>query len=330
MLLRYGPRVDLQTRLLERDAELLFFALTPPRATTPPARIQEIADATAARLRPLELDALVLYDIDEESDRNPEERPFPFLPTIDPGDYLERHLRKFHAPVVVYRSVGKYDDSELKTWLCAQDARQTLTVFVGASSRETPVKTTLVRAQAMRTEVRPDLLLGGVAIPERHTRNGEEHVRLLTKQSAGCSFFVTQVVYDANAAKNLVSDYYYECTRRPDVPPAPIIFTLSVCGSVKTMRFLNWLGVDLPRWLENELVHAEDTLQASLDYALATATDLIAYCRGLGIPFGFNVESVSIRRDEIDASIELAADLRKLLRRAGTTTRHVDRVHHTR
>ena len=48
-----------------------------------------------------------------------------------------------------------------------------------------------------------------------------------------------------------------------------------------------------------------------------TATDLIAYCRGLGIPFGFNVESVSIRRDEIDASIGLAADLGKLLRRYG-------------
>jgi hypothetical protein len=28
------------------------------------------------RLRPVSLDGLVLYDIDDESDRNPEERPF--------------------------------------------------------------------------------------------------------------------------------------------------------------------------------------------------------------------------------------------------------------
>ncbi|KGM14064.1 methylenetetrahydrofolate reductase [Cellulomonas bogoriensis] len=307
--------MDLRTHILGRSGELLFFAVTPPRATTPPARIQEIADATAARLQPLEIDGLVLYDIDEESDRNPEERPFPFLPTIDPADYLAQHLRDVPAPVIVYRSVGKYDRPALEAWLRAQDARRTSTVFVGASSRETPVKTTLVDAQAMRAEIRPELLLGGVAIPERHTRNGQEHARLLAKQAAGCSFFVTQVVYDANAAKNLVSDYYYECAARPGVSPAHVVFTLSVCGSVKTMRFLNWLGVDLPRWLENELVHADDTLQASLDHALAIATDLIAYCRGLGIPFGFNVESVSNRRDEIDASVALAADLKTLLRR---------------
>ena len=212
---------------------------------------------------------------------------------------------------------GSTTSEELQAWLSAQDTQRTLTVFVGASSRETPVKTSLVGAQVMRAEIRPDLVLGGVAIPERHARNGEEHLRLLAKQVAGCSFFVTQVVYDANAAKNLVSDYYYECLERPAATPVPIIFTLSVCGSVKTMRFLNWLGVDLPRWLENELVHADDTLQASLDYALATAADLIAYCRALGIPFGFNVESVSIRRDEIDASMALAARLKQLLRRAG-------------
>jgi hypothetical protein len=33
---------------------------------------------------------LVLYDIDDESDRTPNERPFPFLPTMDPAEYLAR------------------------------------------------------------------------------------------------------------------------------------------------------------------------------------------------------------------------------------------------
>jgi hypothetical protein len=38
------------------------------------------------------IDGLVLYDIDDESDRNPNERPFPFLPTMDPAKYLARDL----------------------------------------------------------------------------------------------------------------------------------------------------------------------------------------------------------------------------------------------
>ncbi|MER6146442.1 methylenetetrahydrofolate reductase, partial [Streptomyces sparsogenes] len=147
---------------------------------------------------------------------------------------------------------------------------------------------------------------------ERHTRTGTEHLRLLAKQEAGCSYFVTQVVYDANAAKDLVSDYRYECAAR-DLAPAPIVFTFSVCGSMKTLEFLRWLGVDVPRWIHNELQHADDTLQASFEHALATARELMTFCRRLEVPFGLNVESVSIRREEIEAAVDLAARLRSEL-----------------
>src|SRR6476469_11257095 len=111
-------------------------------------------------------------------------------------------------------------------------------------------------------------MLGGVAIPERHSRRENEHLRLIAKQAAGCRFFVSQVVYDVNAAKNLVSDYRYECLAR-GLTPVPIVFTFSVCGSMKTLEFLRWLGVDVPRWIENELLHADDTLDASLEHAEA-------------------------------------------------------------
>jgi 5,10-methylenetetrahydrofolate reductase len=158
------------------------------------------------------------------------------------------------------------------------------------------------------------LPLGGVAIPERHGRGGSEHLRLIAKQAAGCSFFVTQVVYDVNAAKDLVSDYRYECAAQ-NLEPVPIVFTFSVCGSMKTLEFLRWLGVDVPRWIANDLRHADDTLDASYEQAVATAIDLIAFCRRVGVPFGLNIESVSIRKVEIEASVRLAARLRAELRR---------------
>ncbi|WP_101525874.1 methylenetetrahydrofolate reductase [Nocardioides houyundeii] len=314
--------MELQQRIVDGKGEFLLFALTPPRQATPPERAREIAQVTLERLSPLGLDGLVLYDIDDESDRNPEERPFPFLPTMDPArylaDYLADHLADHRAeldvPVVVYRAVGKYDEPDLRSWLDSQDPDRTLSVFVGASSRDKPVSTTLARAQSLRTETSPELLLGGVAIPERHTRGGTEHLRLLAKQEAGCAFFVTQVVYDVNAAKSLVSDYRYECRDR-GLAPVPIVFTFSVCGSMKTLEFLSWLGVDVPRWIQNDLRHADDTLDASFELALTTALELIGYCRRLGVPFGINVESVSIRREEIEASVRLAARLREELDR---------------
>ena len=40
-----------------------------------------------------------------------------------------------------------------------------------------------------------------VAITERYTRSGDEHMRMLTKQDRGATFFITQVVYDVDATK---------------------------------------------------------------------------------------------------------------------------------
>ena len=301
-------------RVANSSGEFLLFALTPPRSTSAGDRAQQIADATLARLRPLDLDGLVLYDIADEAARNPAQRPFPFMPTLDPAVFLADNLTTWAGPAIVYRAVGKYSSAELRTWFTEQDPSRVLTVLVGAASSASQSKTCLTHAQALSREANPDLVVGGVAIPERHRRRDDEHLRLLAKQDAGSRFFVTQVVYDINAAKNLVSDYHYACAERRTAP-APIVFTFSVCGSMRTLEFLRWLGVDVPRWIENDLTHAADALEASYRLALTTATDLIAYCRHLGVPFGINVESVSIRRVEIEASVRLAEQLREQLER---------------
>src|SRR5918912_781295 len=147
-------RMDLLGRIVSRQGEFLLFALTPPRSSTTPEEAQEIADITLERLGPLGVDGLILYDIDDESDRNPEERPFPFLPTMDPADYLERHLTAWQAPVIVYRATSKYTEQGIRDWMTSQDTARRMAVFVGASSPEKPVATTLRRAQQLRTEVK--------------------------------------------------------------------------------------------------------------------------------------------------------------------------------
>jgi hypothetical protein len=83
---------------------------------------------------------------------------------------------------------------------------------------------------------------------------------------------------------------------------------------MKTLDFLRWLGVAVPRWIENDLKHAADPREASYRQGLATATELMAYCRTLGVPFGIKVESVSIRRVEIEAAVQLAQQLRTHLK----------------
>jgi hypothetical protein len=301
---------NLPAMLADGRGEILLVGLTPPRRSASEERVKEIAAVTLDRLDGLDLDGLVLYDIDDESDRNPDERPFPYLPTMDPAVFYADHLGAWSRPTVIYRCVGKYPEDDLRTWLREVDPDRVATVFVGPSSGDKEVRTDLPLAHAAHREVRPELLLGGVSITER----GDEHLRMLSKQDRGCAFFITQVVYNVDATKSMLSDYFYACTER-GVAPRPVILTLSVCGSLKTLSFLKWLGVDVPRWLANALHHAADPLAESYDQCVANARELIAFCRRLGLPFGFNVESVSIRKAEIDASMRLAAEVRQLLNR---------------
>jgi hypothetical protein len=305
---------SLHEMLAQAHSGMLLFGLTPPRQTASPEQVAEIAAVTLARLAPLDLDGLVLYDIDDESDRNPDQRPFPYLPTMDPAAFHAEHLGGWQRPVVIYRCVGKYPEAELDTWLRTADVDRVLGVFVGASSGQKAVHTGLRQALALRGDVRPELLLGGVAITERYSRGRDEHLRMLAKQSQGCTFFITQVVYDVDATKSMLSDYFYACAAE-HVAPRPVVLTLSVCGSAKTLSFLQWLGVDVPRWLENTLRHTDDPLAESYEQCVANARDLTSFCRRLGIPFGFNVESVSIRKVEIEATVALAVELRAVLGR---------------
>src|SRR5690606_31809322 len=71
--------VSLPKLIEAADREFLLFAITPPRASTEPDRVRTIAAATLRRLETVRPDGLVLYDIADENDRNPDERPFPFL-----------------------------------------------------------------------------------------------------------------------------------------------------------------------------------------------------------------------------------------------------------
>lgn len=299
--------------LLEAKENILLYGITPPHRQNPPEKVREIAEKTLTRLESLDIDGLVLYDINDESGRNPENRPFPYLPTLDPVDFYEEYLAGFQRPVVIYRCVGKYPEADLAAWLRKADREKVLTVFVGAASKSDPVTMSLPRAYEVRREAGSDIPLGGVLIAERHSKCSCEHLRIEEKRAQGCSFFISQIFYNVNYTKSLISDYVYHC-KEFNLPILPIILTTSICGSPKTLEFMKWLGINIPRWLENEILHAADPLTESYGQCLSNAKEVADFCRRLGVPFGFNVESVSNRLVEIEASVELAKEIRKILK----------------
>ena len=294
---------DLSTKLLEGADGITLYGISPPKRETTAERLRELADQQRARVESLGCDGLVVYDIQDESDRNAAPRPFPFLPTVDPSDWVAA-LAPLGAPAVIYKSVPGASVAALKSWLTGRSGP---VVLVGApSARVGALK--LTDAYAVAREYGPGVLLGGVAIPERHHRGFEEHLRMLAKTAAGCRFFVTQAVYDLNSALSVLSDYALELGRRGE-RPVPIIFTFAPCGSARTLEFMKWLGISFPRWLENELLGSADILERSVRLCERNFHELKAFAREKQLPIGFNVESVSIRKVEIEAATALFQSL---------------------
>ncbi len=282
------------------------YGIAPPKLSSEPERVREITERHVSRLRSLAPDGLVVYDIQDEPGRSGGARPFPFLPTVDPESYARDTLQELELPKVVYRSVPAKPREAFVSWLDAVRAagERRLGVFVGAASGRTRGPgLPLSEAYALARSV-PNLILGGIAIAERHSLKDDEHRRMLAKQDQGCRFFVTQSVYDASTTKSLLSDYALELQAQSRAP-APIVLTFSPCGSVRTLELMKWLGISFPRWLENELRHSTDTLQRSIDLCERVFSDVQAFAREKRLPIGINVESISIRKAEIDASVEL-------------------------
>ncbi len=73
----------LKEKIQSKQSGILFYGLTPPKATNTKEDIERITQKHINRIKPLDLDGLVLYDIQDESDRTSEKRPFPFIKTLD-------------------------------------------------------------------------------------------------------------------------------------------------------------------------------------------------------------------------------------------------------
>jgi hypothetical protein len=305
----------LREKIAGKQAGIVTYGLTPPKANLASDRIAEIAQKQFDRLRDLEIDGLILYDIQDEPERTDLTRPFPFLQTVDPTAYSSDYLADLPIPKIIYRSVGKYTNAQLTEWIRnRQSARDQFTVFVGASSSNQEVKLKLTEAYELSRKHNDRLVFGGVVIPERHMKYEDEHLRIAGKINHGCQFFVSQATYNIEATKNFLSDYYYYC-KANEVKMAPILINLAPCGSLKTIEFMKWLGISIPKWLENDLLNSNDILDKSMSASRAIFEELLDFAMDKGIPLGCSVESVSTRKVEIDASIQLLKEIQAIFRK---------------
>lgn len=314
------------TKIRQRQSGVLLYGITPPKALTAPEKVFEIAQKSLTVLSTLDIDALVVYDVQDESARTSEERPFPFANALDPFEYSTQYLSLLELPKIIYRPAGKFTKEELATWLNGLKENGCFPVFVGLPSPDYVVKTSLAEAYKIwRDNHETHSVIGAVTIPERHAVLKDEDVRILDKVSCGVSYFISQCIFNVAYTKQTLEALTRTCAAKNNSIPT-IIFTLTICGSVKTLQFMEWLGIHVPEDIKQDLQTCENPAARSVEIAVATAKELIDYCLENSIPFGFNIESVATRKNEVDASLELLNTIGDLLRAKGLRPAKQNRV----
>lgn len=299
--------MDLRAKLPDPGQSVFLYGTTPPRLGTPPEQVAAAADKLAARLAALPLDGVVLYDIQDETGRTQLPRPFPFTGTIDPRDYA----RFFRLPAIVYKALGMLDEPQWRSWLEESRDRMEFLSIVGrpASARAYPLA--LSRAIRIAAET-GRFVVGGVVIAERHDAERSEAARLLAKGIEGCGYFISQTVYHAPPTQRLLADYLRDC-RGAGTAPKRVILTFAPCGRDKTLAFLRWLGVNVSAETERAILGAASPLAQSIEICRDNLRRILDGAYASHVPLGINVESVSINRDEIDASVDLFHALREVM-----------------
>jgi len=297
---------DLRAKFADKNRGVYLVGTCPPKDGTSGEQASEIATKLLARLGQIDYDGLIVYDIQDESSRTDVPRPFPFMRTLDPRMYSKLVREISEHPVITYKSVSQRDREDFSNWLDdawdQYDVRDM--VMVGSPSADGEIKLSLNDAYEVVADHSRDYQLGGVTIAERHAKKGDEHLRLLDKSAKGCEFFVSQAVYNAQATIDMLTSYARECRIRGEEPKR-IILTFTPCGSAKTLEFMEWLGISVPEGSRWRILDSANPLMESIRICRSNLEQILDAVIDLDLPLGLNIESLTNRKDEIDASIRL-------------------------
>ena len=298
--------LSLQEKIEDTNQGVYLIGTTPPRIGTDKAQLETIAQKLLGRLHEIEYDGVVIYDIQDESSRTDKPRPFPFKQTVDPREYSHLLRSLSHLDVITYKSVAQRGEAEFNAWLneTKNDFDLKNLVLVGSPSSDGDIKLSLPNAYKALAEQADDFFLGGVTIAERHASKRNEHERLLEKTAQGCQFFISQAVYNAQDTIDLITSYARSC-KAQDIKPNRIILTFTPCGSEKTLDFMQWLGISVPEATKWRMLDAENPLSESVRICRENLDSILKSCAHLDVPLGLNIESLTNRKEEIDASINL-------------------------
>lgn len=279
--------MSLKDRLLDPSIPVVFFEQVPPAADKPES-LQATLDELS-KVRGL-VDAINLPEIHDEERKD--ERTYKFVARVEPRVLSARIARELNTEVVINRVVVHSPDQ--LAWLreCQEQFGVHNVVLVGGESSRVSypgpsVTETARQAQAAGLPV----CLGGITIPSRD----HEADRIRAKNAAGLRFFTSQILFDSNDVVWLI--------QRLNGLVGRIFLSFCPVSHPGDLKFLRWLGADIPGDLDRFLlegsdgsrVSAETCFERSLNLAQRILMDVFDNLPPDPPALGLNIEHINQR-----------------------------------
>ncbi len=299
---------------------LVLYEVIPPDQSAPREEIADQAAYITNLLTDHDIDAINIPEIrNEERNGN---RKAGFMEKYDPRQFgkiiqdISTHDTEIITNHVIAHAPPKEQQAWFHTTYTTFDIPNLILVGGETSTINYPGPTVPQAAQlAQQTanDTNTNACLGGITIPTRRRDTLDEPQRMIQKQNHGIEYFTSQVIYEAQSTQQLLTDYHHAC-QQTNTQPAPIFLSFAPITGKKDARFLEWLGVNIPKPAK-QWIHAPHArpLERSTRIAEHTLRDILthAHDHNLNIPLGINVEH--IMRYNFEASEILLQNLQSLL-----------------
>ena len=274
--------------------------------------LNSYAENISSLLAQTHIDAINIPEVRDESGRG--ERPVKNQLRAEPREFGKLlqdivGIESIVNRVVVHQTLEKemvwfeetYNKYEIDNLITVGGESRNIT-YPGPSVNEA--------LEAIKQNLTLDVLCGGISIPSRE----KESRKLIEKSKNGSEFFTTQVLYDSSKIIEMISHYQKRCDEQ-NTFPRRLLLSFAPVSSKKNIKFLKWLGVDIPtdteKYLnENDKIMAERSMEIAINVLNETLTFLNE--NKIVVPIGLNVEH--IMSYNFQASIEMLQELARIYR----------------
>ena len=286
------------------------YEILPPREKD--GTLNSYAASISSLLSQTHIDAINIPEVRDEVARG--ERPVKNQLRAEPREFGRLLQDIVGVEAIVNRVVVHQKLKDELKWFEETNKKYEIEniITVGGESRsiDYPGPSVYEALTAIKKNQNINLLCGGISIPSRE----KESLKLIKKSENGSEFFTTQVLYDSSKIIKMISHYQKRCDDNKTFPRR-LLLSFAPVSSEKNIKFLKWLGVEIPAETEKSLIEDLSKMtEKSMEIAVNVLQQTLNHLNenDIIVPIGLNVEH--IMSYNFQASIEMLQELSRIYR----------------